>query len=100
MIDPQDVRDALTQQQKSTCTHPTEHIRDLPSGSVCKKCGESVPPLMRDKMTITIEEFVERFVVPNYERTKETIDPPYETTMDWMGRIPTRMGVFPSSGEE
>ena len=73
MINPKDVVEGLAHQRaEQTCTHPTEHIRDFPGGSVCRKCGESAPPLMRNK----------------------------PSAMDWMGRIPTRMGVFPSSGEE
>ena len=87
MINPKDVVDALAHQRaEQTCTHPTEHIRDLPDGSVCRKCGEGVPPLMRD--------------MDKKAKWDAAVQQHYDEQMDWMGRIPTRMGVFPSSGEE
>ena len=58
MINPKDVVEGLAHQRaEQTCTHPTEHIRDFPDGSVCRKCGGSVPPLMRDSVKSTFPVF-------------------------------------------
>lgn len=114
-INPKAFTEALAQQREAEkCKHPTEAIRDLPDRSYCRKCNQDVPPPGRyddgsgpgqNKMTLTLEEFSERFVGPNYARTQEHIEleakPPYETTIDWMGRIKKSIfPVFPSSGEE
>lgn len=77
------MREAMTAKQQEACTHPTEHIRDLPTGSVCRKCGESVAPLMRDSAPSS--------VVRNHRTSG----------MDWMGRTKKSVfPMFPSSGEE
>ena len=33
---------------KPDCTHPTDQIMDRPDKSYCRKCGQDVPPLMRE----------------------------------------------------
>ena len=73
MINPKDVVEGLAHQRESQkCTHPTEHIRDLPTGSICRKCGEGVAP---------------------YQKWDSA-------QMDWMGRTKKSVfPVFPSCGE-
>jgi hypothetical protein len=85
MIDAKKVTEALAQQSKNQCTHPTDKIIDRPDRSYCRACGEDVPKLMRD--------------IERKAKVDAAVQQHYDKQMDWMGRIPTRMGVFPSAGE-
>ncbi len=48
VIDHREVRRAVAEHKEPDCTHPTDQIMDHPDKSYCRKCGQNVPPLMRD----------------------------------------------------